>query len=137
MAWPFSISPTAGLWWKKCNGKPALFAELERLKPRELLISENSQDSEFRLTDCALQRRPAWEFEQSTAQTLLCRQFGTQDLTAFGVRHLPLAIGAAGCLLQYLQYTQRSALAAFANYASGASSILCAYWMQPPAAIWN
>ncbi len=92
------------------SGKPALLAELERIKPRELLVSENSLDAEMRRADCALQRRPPWEFDHSTALSLLCRQFGTQDLAAFGVSHLPLAIRAAGCLLQYLQYTQRSAL---------------------------
>lgn len=92
------------------RGKPALLAELERLKPRELLISEDSPETELRLIDCAMQRRPAWEFAPSSAQTLLCRQLGTQDLDAFGVKHLSLAIGAAGCLLQYLQYTQRACL---------------------------
>ncbi len=95
---------------EEVNGKPALLAELERLKPRELLISEVNNDPELHFSGCALQRRPLWEFEQNTAQTLLCKQFGAQDLTGFGVMHLPLAISAAGCLLQYLQYTQRSAL---------------------------
>jgi DNA mismatch repair protein MutS len=92
------------------NGRPALAAELERLKPRELLISETSLEKDLRLPGCALQRRPVWEFEPSSAHALLCRQFGTQNLTAFGINHLPLAIAAAGCLLQYLQYTQRTAL---------------------------
>lgn len=92
------------------SGKPALLAELERLKPRELLISETNNDIELRLPHCALQRRAPWEFDLHSAQSLLCRQFGTQDLSGFGVTHLPLAVGAAGCLLQYLQYTQRAAL---------------------------
>jgi DNA mismatch repair protein MutS len=92
------------------SGKPALLAELERLKPSELLISESSQDADLHRVICALQRRPPWEFEHSTALALLCRQFGTQDLAGFGVNHLPLAIRAAGCLVQYLQYTQRAAL---------------------------
>lgn len=95
---------------EEVNSKTALAAELERLRPRELLISETISGFEMATTDCSVQRRPAWEFELHSAQALLCRQFGTQDLTGFGINHLPLAIGAAGCLLQYLQYTQRSAL---------------------------
>lgn len=95
---------------EEVSSKPALLAELERLKPRELLINEANNDNDMRLRSCAVQRRPAWEFEPNTARSLLCQQFGTQDLTSFGITHLPLAIGAAGCLLQYLQYTQRAAL---------------------------
>ncbi|MGB2130526.1 MAG: DNA mismatch repair protein MutS, partial [Marinobacterium sp.] len=45
-----------------------------------------------------------------TATRLLCDQFNTRDLTGFGCDHLPLAICAAGCLLQYARDTQRSSL---------------------------
>lgn len=93
---------------EEVTGKMALTAELERLKPSELLISESS--TLFEGASFSLQRRPVWEFEQRTAHTLLCKQFQTKDLTGFGATHLSLAISAAGCLLQYLQYTQRSAL---------------------------
>ncbi len=118
---------------EEVNGKPALLAELERLEPRELLISEVVNDPEFHFSDCALQRLPLWEFEQNTAQTLLCQQFGTQDLTGFGVMHLPLAIRAAGCLLQYLQYTQRSALPSPAKCdPSRISTFLCTLTRRHP-----
>ncbi len=94
---------------EEVSGKPALLSELERLKPRELLICDSTA-TPFRFAECAIQRRPPWEFEIHTAQLLLTRQFGVQDLKAFGVDNLTLAIGAAGCLLQYLQFTQRAAL---------------------------
>src|SRR5690606_5690059 len=41
---------------------------------------------------------------------LLCGQFGTHDLSGFGCADLPLAIRAAGCLLQYVRDTQKAAL---------------------------
>ena len=53
---------------------------------------------------------PPWHFETDTAERLLCKQFGTQDLAGFGCADLHAAIGAAGCLLQYVRDTQRNAL---------------------------
>ncbi|HEV7432497.1 MAG TPA: DNA mismatch repair protein MutS, partial [Steroidobacteraceae bacterium] len=41
---------------------------------------------------------------------VLTDQFGTLDLRGFGADVLPLAIGAAGALLQYVRDTQRTAL---------------------------
>ena len=38
-----------------------------------------------------MQRRPCWEFEHHTAQSLLCRQFKVKDLTGFGID--PFAAG--------------------------------------------
>ncbi len=91
-----------------------LLAELERLQPNELLISETfhpqTLSQELSITSFTVQRRPTWEFELSQAHTLLCEQFQVKDLSGFGVTHLPLALSAAGCLLQYLKYTQRTFL---------------------------
>ena len=55
-------------------------------------------------------RRPAWHFDPDSGERLLCAQFGSLNLTGFGCADLPLAIGAAGCLLQYVKDTQRAAL---------------------------
>jgi DNA mismatch repair protein MutS len=79
---------------------------LEQLQPAELLLSETHNLSTQFLT----QRRPAWEFTYEQAVRSLCEQFATQDLRAFECDAYPLAITAAGCLLQYTQETQRSAL---------------------------
>ena len=97
---------------QELEGLSALSAELERRQPRELLLSEDSSLEKVLVTTQikAIQRRPAWEFEWSTAHTLLTQQLKTQDLTGFGIHHLALAIRAAGCLLQYVKYTQKSAL---------------------------
>jgi DNA mismatch repair protein MutS len=90
-------------------GSEALSAELERLRPAELLVPEN-----FALLPPgfggAVRQRPPWHFESASAERQLCEQFGTRDLAGFGLAAQPLAVGAAGCLLVYLRETQKSAL---------------------------
>src|SRR5256885_1735421 len=58
----------------------------------------------------ALRPRPPWHFELASASRLLTDQLGTLDLRGFGADELPLAIAAAGALLQYVRDTQKSAL---------------------------
>ncbi|MCK4609362.1 MAG: DNA mismatch repair protein MutS, partial [Gammaproteobacteria bacterium] len=87
----------------------ALLSELARLQPAELLV--NDDNSYPQLTQIAgLRRRPPWEFEYDTAFRLLTQQFQTKDLSGFGCDELPLAIVAAGCLLQYAKETQKTNL---------------------------
>lgn len=85
-------------------------AELERLRPAELLYPEHSALAELLGKRPGLRPQAPWHFEQDTAERLLCQQFNTRDLSGFGCAHLELAIGAAGCLLQYARDTQRSEL---------------------------
>jgi DNA mismatch repair protein MutS len=88
----------------------ALMAELERLRPAELLVSEQA-DLDSRLQDRAyVRRRPPWHFEESSARQRLNTQFGTRDLSGFGCEDMACAVSAAGALLQYVQDTQRTAL---------------------------
>src|SRR5690606_7038506 len=54
--------------------------------------------------------RPPWHFEPDTCNRLLTSQLGTRDLAGFGCADRPLAIRAAGALLQYVRETQKSAL---------------------------
>lgn len=89
--------------------KEALLGELERLKPVELLISEDSPYAES-LNLPGLRRRPVWEFDYTHAERLLTEQFKTKDLSGFGCEDFPVAIAACGCLLQYAKNTQRTAL---------------------------
>ncbi|WP_333609087.1 DNA mismatch repair protein MutS, partial [Arsukibacterium sp.] len=49
-------------------------------------------------------------FELASAKRLLCQQFGTKDLLSFGVEEAPVALMAAGCLMQYVKDTQRASL---------------------------
>jgi len=88
----------------------ALFGELERLQAAETLLSEALPLEHPLHKQSGNRLRPAWHFDHETAQRLLSKQFGSRDLKGFGCDELPLAISAAGCLLQYLKETQRSAL---------------------------
>ncbi len=92
------------------NGIEALQSELSRLNPAELLVNEELPDAKWLQKYSTIRRRPPWEFDLTTATRLLTQQFQTRDLSGFGCADLPIAIGAAGCLLQYAKDTQRSTL---------------------------
>ena len=92
------------------RGEEALLGELERLKPTELLISDNAADDFLRDRKKILRRRSPWEFDFESAQRLLTQQMQTHDLDGFGCADMSVAICAAGCLLQYAKETQRTAL---------------------------
>ncbi len=92
------------------SGLEALQGELERLRPVELLLEEDNPIAERLGLKRGITRRPAWHFDLASAEQLLTRQFGTRDLGGFGCNDQPLALAAAGCLLQYVAETQRSAL---------------------------
>lgn len=88
----------------------ALASELERLHPAELLLPENNTFEARLRRGQGITHRPAWHFDLDTAGDLLSRQFGTRDLGGFGCADQPLAVAAAGALLQYVRDTQQSAL---------------------------
>ena len=91
-------------------GPEELAAELERLRPAELLVSEDAT-MPARMSDLpGTRRRPPWHFESDAATRLLTKQFGVRDLSGFGCAELPAAVAAAGALLQYVLDTQRTAL---------------------------
>lgn len=92
------------------QGEDQLSAELQRLHPAELLYPEGFAWFELISHIKGIRRRPEWEFDQQTAAQQLNAQFGTQDLSGFGVGNITLALGAAGCVLQYVKDTQRTAL---------------------------
>jgi DNA mismatch repair protein MutS len=91
-------------------GTEALAAELERLRPAELLVAEDSASRVPPGAVSCVRQRPPWHFDAATSERQLCEQFGTRDLAGFGLAGRSLAIGAAGCLLQYVRDTQKSAL---------------------------
>lgn len=88
----------------------SMIAELQRTHPAELLYPETFESMALIERQQGLRRRPIWEFEPETAKQQLNLQFGTRDLTGFGVENARLALCAAGCLLQYVKDTQRTAL---------------------------
>lgn len=92
------------------KGNEALFSELERLSPAEILISEKSNLENLLQSHSGIRQRPLWEFELNSAARAITEQFKIADLQQYGLNDLPLALCAAGCLLQYLKYTQRTVI---------------------------
>ena len=92
------------------TGAEALRGELGRLAPAEILFDEDSPLPSTLGLERGITRRPAWHFDADSAERLLCAQFGSRNLTGFGCAGLRLAVGAAGCLLQYVKDTQGAAL---------------------------
>ncbi|WP_275553534.1 DNA mismatch repair protein MutS [Mixta sp. Marseille-Q2659] len=90
--------------------REAMAAELQRTNPAELLYPEDFAAMDLIENRRGMRRRPLWEFELDTARQQLNLQFGTRDLTGFGVENAHLALRAAGCLLQYVKDTQRTSL---------------------------
>ncbi len=88
----------------------ALAGELQRLQPAELLLPEGLDIDPAPWFAGGITRRPDWHFDLDSAERLLCQQFSTRDLGGFGLNEHPLAVTAAGALLQYLSETQQSAL---------------------------
>mgnify|MGYP003626202124 FL=1 len=91
------------------TGEEALASELQRLNPAETLYQENIGYPVVTGRRGA-RAQPVWEFDQDSARRSLNLQFQTHDLQGFGCDELGLALGAAGCLLQYVKDTQRSNL---------------------------
>ncbi|MFO1423474.1 MAG: DNA mismatch repair protein MutS [Candidatus Competibacteraceae bacterium] len=92
------------------HGPAALLSELERLKPAELLIDEAADPPESWRQHSGLRRQAPWHFDPDSATRALCAQFGVRNLDGFGCADQPVAVAAAGCLLQYVKDTQRGAL---------------------------
>ncbi len=91
----------------------ALEAEVERLRPAEILAPDGAQPALARSSGrgSAL-ARPARPGTSSSIPppARSTEQFRTRDLAGFGCADKPLAIAAAGALLAYVRETQKSAL---------------------------
>ncbi|HEX7975461.1 MAG TPA: DNA mismatch repair protein MutS [Anaerolineales bacterium] len=86
----------------------ALRAELIRLHPAEVLFPDSLAPNDG--LPGHLTPWPAWHFEPGRCQEELLRHFEVASLDGFGLRGLPLAVRAAGAILQYLAETQPAAL---------------------------
>ncbi|MCZ6723802.1 MAG: DNA mismatch repair protein MutS [Gammaproteobacteria bacterium] len=87
-----------------------LVNEIARLNPAEIIYCEDQQlplEAFYRQKAHAM---PPWYFELETSTRLICDQYQTRGLDGFGIGELPLAISAAGCLLQYIKDTLKTAL---------------------------
>jgi DNA mismatch repair protein MutS len=87
----------------------ALLAELERLKPKEILLAEDDQHLQ-KLKQFTFSKRPQFEFTYETNERWLKTQFQVSDLTGLGLSGQPLMVVALGVILNYLKLTQKTAL---------------------------
>src|SRR5688572_28454818 len=84
--------------------------ELERLRPSEVLVSEDAEWPELH-AHAAVKKFAPWQFDADGARRALCKQFETLDLGAFGATDHAIAVAAAGALLEYAKATQGTAIA--------------------------
>ncbi len=87
-----------------------LAAELERLRPSEILLPDDTELPDGIEPRAPVKRLPPWHFDLASAGRNLARQCGTIDLAGFGAQELDPALRAAGALLEYAKLTQGSAL---------------------------
>jgi DNA mismatch repair protein MutS len=93
----------------EASGTEALASEIERLRLAELLTVEQST-LPIHVRNASVRERPVWHFDLDSSTRALCEQFGSRDLSGFGCANAPLAVCAAGALLQYVRDTQKAAL---------------------------
>ncbi|MBA4709618.1 DNA mismatch repair protein MutS [Aquitalea aquatica] len=103
LAW---LSMASGEFKIMQTGVEEFASELERLKPAELVLPDDSGLNIFEQVSCPRKKLPPWQFDTASAQLALTRHFGTHDLAGFGADTLPVAVGAAGALLEYVKSTQ-------------------------------
>lgn len=94
--------------------------ELGRINPREVLVSQRTgrrspQDvipTEIKEIPEKLQNlyrytgRPSMFFQFEPSKRRILETFKVNTLEGFGCQNMPLAVGAAGCILEYLEHTQ-------------------------------
>lgn len=89
----------------QAEGSGALVAELERLRPTEIIHPE--EDSELRkLLRTSFPLVGAyedWTFSSENAEYALRQHFKVAGLEGFGLKDRPLATGAAGAVVHYLR----------------------------------
>jgi DNA mismatch repair protein MutS len=81
-------------------------AELKRISPAEILISENADPTLYSQASCRVTTRPEWYFDYKQASELLVRQYHLQSLTGMDIDGMVYAISAAGAALHYARETQ-------------------------------
>jgi DNA mismatch repair protein MutS len=83
-------------------------AEVTRINPAEIVFPDNL------ILPTGIQGHqtpwPAWRFETGRSTEMLLSHFGTSTLDGFGIKPFPLAIRAAGGILQYLKESNGEAL---------------------------
>ena len=95
-------------------GDAAVRAELERLRPAELIYPARSEPfaKTVNAGSAILNPHEDWVFEPETAIFTVRDHFKVASLDGFGLKNRPAAVGAAGAILHYLtQHLRRDASA--------------------------
>lgn len=89
----------------------AVFEELARVDPREVIMPESWQQRGVTLPEgIHLSAAQDWTFEYDGARQLLCDHFRVRTLDGFGLGGQECAVAAAGGVLQYLRTTQKNSV---------------------------
>lgn len=91
----------------------ALRTELERLDIKEIIVQESLLNTELGRTisvrsSLVINRRMDWLFDSEKSFDMLTRQFGTENLKAFGLEYDAVEIPAAGAILEYVSDTAKT-----------------------------
>ena len=113
-----------GLSWLELSTGKFLTSELElgqladelaRLRPAEILVSENPAKEEellpaLDLRGMVVSQRPPWAFAADQCHKRLLEHFQMKTLEGFDIDETSPGVVAAGALLEYVQETQKSSL---------------------------
>ena len=104
------VDITTGEFFTSQLSHGELALEIDRVSPAELLVSDAHEtpvgaDGEYTVTPFS-----SSAFDYENARQLLLDHFGVITLEPFGCAGLPLAVRAAGAVLEYLTQTQRGSL---------------------------
>ena len=92
-------------------GVDAAVAELERMDPRELVVTAETGAALGRLgSGISVTTADAAWFDPDAATRALCGLMNTVDLLGFGAQGMDAAVGAAGALVTYARETARISL---------------------------
>jgi DNA mismatch repair protein MutS len=88
-----------------------VYAEISRLNPSEIIIPESSRlqiDNKYFLTKLS-----DWKFELGRCEQLLMTHFGVANLNGYGLENKPLAVSAAGSILNYVKDNEPASMSLF------------------------
>ncbi|MCP5267316.1 MAG: DNA mismatch repair protein MutS [Burkholderiaceae bacterium] len=107
IAW---LALASGECWLAEIAPETLADRLALLRPAELIVPDGSADTLLADVDASLHgpvsRSADWQFDTSRARERLCEALDVSSLAAFDVESAPLALAAAGALLDYVTRTQ-------------------------------
>jgi DNA mismatch repair protein MutS len=112
------------------DARQTLADELAVLRPREIVAPVSMTDVDGLVERTRLEtfvtRAEDWTFEVESARRSLLEQLHTHSLQAFGLEDRPVAIRAAGALVQYLRDTQKADLSHIreVNFRSGSDCLI-------------